>query len=470
MTIDCIEFNANDVALAIANEIERESNDLPYESQTQMTRDISAITSKARQRCLKVAKLHNVNDIGEADDGNEDRAKAFLEEVQKFEADPTSYLKSLNAIDSDDEEEDAPGDSDGPVAQPAAVPQPQPVAALVVPQGEAAPPAAEPVDIEPLKYMRRVASDVFPVITGSYQSEMVDVPKWAKAKKPAVAEPDPHYCFDSFKIKVLASAMRRNKNVMAVGDPGCGKTEFFKQFARRIGMPYNGITFDGQLSRAEIIGSFRQITTPTGSATPFVDGLIPKLIQQPGILCLNEIDQCDPDIQYMLHDVYEGGGLTIQEDGGRFIPRHPDCFIVATANTKGRGSDNGLTNAKFEMSEATRDRYPIWLNFTYLEPAKESETIVAKTSINEDVSAKLVEIATSIRSAWKNGEMSQPCSLRQLLDVAEMAEDFNDRGPYEALAIAADLVLVGRANEEDATAIREFINQHVGIDLTTLVF
>ena len=257
---------------------------------------------------------------------------------------------------------------------------------------------------------------------------------------------------------------------MAVGDPGCGKTEFFKQFARRIGMPYNGITFDGQLSRAEIIGSFRQITTPTGSATPFVDGLIPKLIQQPGILCLNEIDQCDPDIQYMLHDVYEGGGLTIQEDGGRFIPRHPDCFIVATANTKGRGSDNGLTNAKFEMSEATRDRYPIWLNFTYLEPAKESETIVAKTSINEDVSAKLVEIATSIRSAWKNGEMSQPCSLRQLLDVAEMAEDFNDRGPYEALAIAADLVLVGRANEEDATAIREFINQHVGIDLTTLVF
>src|SRR3546814_6588884 len=89
----------------------------------------------------------------------------------------------------------------------------------------------------------------------------------------------------------------------------------------RVGLPVNKIPFDGNLTRAEIIGSFRQVATPTGSETPFVLGLIPRLIQQPGIIILDEIDQADPDISYMLHPVYEGEGLTIQEDGGTYIPR-----------------------------------------------------------------------------------------------------------------------------------------------------
>src|SRR3546814_3208700 len=73
----------------------------------------------------------------------------------------------------------------------------------------------------------------------------------------------------------------------------------------------------------------------------------------------------------MLHPVYEGEGLTIQEDGGTYIPRHPHCYIVATANTKGRGSDSGLTHARFEMSEATRDRFPYWLSFTFMKAPQE---------------------------------------------------------------------------------------------------
>ena len=171
----------------------------------------------------------------------------------------------------------------------------------------------------------------------------------------------------------------------------------------------------------------------------------------------------------MLHDVYEGGGLTIQEDGGRFVPRHPDCIIVATANTKGRGSENGLTHARYEMSEATRDRFPVWLDFTYLDNDREAATIVLKSNCNEDVAKKLVDIATNIRNGYSTGSLSQPCSLRQLLDVAEFAEDFSERGPYEALAIACDIVLVGRANQDDALTIREAVKLSTGIDLSTLV-
>src|SRR3546814_13462562 len=77
----------------------------------------------------------------------------------------------------------------------------------------------------------------------------------------------------------------------------------------------------------------------------------------------------------MLHPGYEGESLTIQEDGGTYIPRHPHCYIVATANTKGRGSDSGLTHARFEMSEATSDRFPYWLSFTFMKAPQEIKTI-----------------------------------------------------------------------------------------------
>src|SRR3546814_10720290 len=137
----------------------------------------------------------------------------------------------------------------------------------------------------------------------------------------------------------------------------------------------------------------------------------------------------------MLHPVYEGEGLTIQEDGGTYIPRHPHCYIVATANTKGRGSDSGLTHARFEMSEATRDRFPYWLSFTFMKAPQEIKTIEAKTGLDADLAAKLVNVGNCIRTAYGNGSMSQTCSLRQMLDVAPVYRRFAGLGKDKALAM-----------------------------------
>src|SRR3546814_2940738 len=130
----------------------------------------------------------------------------------------------------------------------------------------------------------------------------------------------------------MALAIEERKNVIATGDPGCGKTEFFKQFGARVGLPVNKIPFDGNLTRAEIIGSIRPLATPTGSETPFVLGLIPRLIQQPGIITLAETDQPAPDITYLLPPDSEGAGLPTYEDRGTDITSYPHCYIIDTAN------------------------------------------------------------------------------------------------------------------------------------------
>jgi MoxR-like ATPase len=461
MPVATMTYTTDDAALAVDQMTDAATADLEMTSMQQYTQDFEKAKAEVKGLVASVMSLHGVNGFGDKDLGDEDAARSIAREVESFKNDPDAYIQRITDDGADDE----------PVvqAQPVAVAAPAPVVIPVQDFG-LAPQAPAPAMVEPevrMTFVDRPAQGLFKGISSSYATVMVPTAKW-DTPKPHINTPDEHYCFPGFAVKIMTSAMKRGKNVIATGDPGCGKTEFFKQFAARIGLPFTKVPFDGSLSRAEIIGSFRQIATPTGSATPFVLGLVPTLIQRPGIICFDEVDQADPDIQYMLHSLYEGEGLTIQEDGGRFIPRHEHCRIVATANTKGRGSENGLTNAKFEMSEATRDRYPYWLNFTYLSEEQEVATIVAKSDLSAPLAKKLVGVGTAIRQGYKTGEISQPCSLRQLLDVAELSEDFMSSGPDVALALACDTVIVGRANDDDANGIREYIVQNVGVDLETL--
>lgn len=456
-----MSFNADDAALAIDKMSEVATADVPYNSRAQYEEDLSRIIGETRMQVVNAMKLHGLNQIGDRDKGTEDGAQAIIAATKSFVADPSAYADALfgatNAAPDEDRAE--------PAAEIETVLAPQAAPSISLAQAISPPAIHKPV--AKLNFIPRPAQGLFPGISPTYHNELIPTAVW-ETQQPVLPAIDPDFQFNGYNLSILAMAMEEGKNVIATGDPGCGKTEFFKQFGARVGLPVNKIPFDGNLTRSEIIGSFRQIATPTGSETPFVLGLIPRLIQQPGIIVLDEIDQADPDIMYMLHPVFEGEGLTIQEEGGTPIPRHPNCYIVATANTKGRGSDNGLTHARFEMSEATRDRFSYWLDFKFMEASQEAKTIEAKTGISSDLSEKMVTVGNLIRNAYKNGAISQTCSLRQMLDVAAPFRRFAAHGNEKALAMGMDSVMVGRANTDDAACIREFIKQTVAVDLELL--
>ncbi len=469
MSIETLEVNEDDAALAIKNIVNAKSPDLTFESTAQYTREFDSLQSNIRKKVSDVVRLHGVNSIGAAAKGDKAKADLIQQELEKYETNPDAYIDNIDGEEDDDDENE-------PVAvkTPAAMPQmveevAQPQAAVQpamalhhAPNQEVLTPPAE------VKVVDRSSKNLFNGISSDYATEMTPTFKWAKGEKPEMDAADPDYMFDGFAVKIMNTCLRKRRNMASTGDPGCGKTEFYKQFGARVGLPVHVIPFDGSLTRAEIIGSFRQVPTANGPATPFVLGLIPRLIQQPCIIVIDEIDQADPDIQYMLHPVYEGKGLTINEDAGRFIPRHEHCYIVAAGNTKGRGSSNGLTNVKFEMSEATRDRFSYWVDFTYLPESKESETIQKKTSLDKASADKIVKIASQIRKGYQEGQVEQPCSLRQLLDVAGLVPEFTDRGIDQGIAIAVKTVIMGRANPDDIMTISEYVKLTVGVDLTTM--
>jgi MoxR-like ATPase len=476
MTVDTVAYTAHDAALAISMMTDAQSGDIQFTDQASFAAQFNAVETRVRNTVASVMKAHGVRVDGDIDEGNEAAAKSIVEACGRYLADPSAYMR---AIEDADEEEEA-GTAPVPIAAARASAQSSP--AVPLPQSSAietaldivqdfgtvlqpyVPPVAKPSSV---RIVERVSRDVFPGLPDSMATMTVPTTRW-KGDAPEIETPDEHFCFDSYAVRVMSLAVRQRKNVMAVGDPGCGKTEFFRQFAARIGLPFHKVAMDGSISRPDVLGSFRQVATPTGSATPFILGLLPTIIQTPCIIDFDEMDQCDPDLQYMLHSLYEGEGLDIKEDGGRFIKRHEHCYLVATANTKGRGSDNGLTHARHEMSEATRDRYSFWLEFTYLPKDKEMAVLMNKTGLDADRAGKLVDIGTSIRNGYKTGVVSQPCSLRQLLDVAEAADGLG-YDPMLGLALACDTVMVGRANAEDVSKIREYVKLSTGKDLKTVI-
>lgn len=457
-----MSFTADDAALAAEKLGDEATADIQYVNQRQYDLEITPLMADARGLIANVMKLHGLNHMGDPTLGDDDRADAIITEAKAYRADADAYARNLFGANVPAHDlAAAAAELDQPDSMPPA--QMHPAMSL---QQAINPPAVH-LPVAKLDFIPRGAQALFPGISSTYHNEMIPTAAW-RTPQPVLPDLDEHFQFNGYQILIMAMAIEEKKNVIATGDPGCGKTEFFKQFGARIGLPVNKIPFDGNLTRAEIIGSFRQVATPTGSETPFVLGLIPRLIQQPGIIVLDEIDQADPDIMYMLHPVLEGDGLTIQEEGGTLIPRHPNCYIVATANTKGRGSDNGLTHARYEMSEATRDRFPYWLSFTFMQPAQEAKTINAKTALPPALCEKMVTVANEIRTAYSAGALSQTCSLRQLLDVVPAYRRFSAHGDLKALALGMDTVMAGRANKDDGLAIQEWINQTLSIQLHDL--
>ena len=446
-----MNLNANDIALAGETLSERYCDQVEGETVQEITDGMHAAGSRAHATIKLLKDLHGIRAPGDALQGDPETVDTILAMMSAAERDPAAYAALLDL----DPVEVAP--------PPAPKPMTSAPALRIVDDTDA------PVETTPtLRMVSRPAASLFPKISAKVGQLMMPTATWTGGTPPGIPTRSPSFRFQPRDIRLAAAALQRHKNIAAVGDPGCGKTEFFRQLAAVTNMPFTVVPMDGSLRRADLIGSFQQISSIHGSSTPFILGLLPRAISRPGIVLLDELDQCDPDNQYVMHGIYEGGGLILLEDGGRVISRDPNCYLAMACNTKGRGSENGLTHVRYEMSEATRDRIPIWLDFTYLDATSEAEVLVEEYGIDQSLARIAVGVANKIRDAYRTGACAQPCSMRQLKDVAEIAVELGGATDPTALAIAANAVFAGRANPDDAAAIREFIKLGSGIDLELL--
>lgn len=195
---------------------------------------------------------------------------------------------------------------------------------------------------------------------------------------PKVPTLDAAYAFDSADLHTILYAIAENSSLNLVGPHGCGKTQAVAQVAARLNFPLITLPMDGQMSRNHMIGQEKLRVTEFGTESYFSEGELTQALAEPGFILFDEVDRAVSDLQYACHSVYLGDGLKLLEDAGRYVPQHRYNRVFATANTKGRGSMDGMYQAAEEMSEATRDRWSLWVEMDYPEAAADHGVLMRK--------------------------------------------------------------------------------------------
>lgn len=323
------------------------------------------------------------------------------------------------------------------------------------------------VEAQPLMAFTMLQKKVHEVFRGIDANDAVfdfEVPvvNWS-GNHPEIPEYDAAYAFDPEALHTVLYAIAEKASLNIVGPHGCGKTQIVHQVAARLNFPVTTLPMDGQLSRRELIGKETLRATPYGTESHFAQGLLPRALMEPGFILFDEIDRGVSDLQYACHSVYLQHGLKLLEDGGRFIKFHEMNRVFGTANTKGRGSLDGMYQPPEEMSEATRDRWSLWLDMDYPDVESDTTVLINKTpGILAEHAEIIATIASQIRAAYKEGRLSQTCSMRQQLEVARKTvfmcrKERDDVRRRKALKFAFDRVIGGRASPEDKGSIDNLV-------------
>ena len=238
------------------------------------------------------------------------------------------------------------------------------------------------------------------------------------------------------------------------GLSGNGKTFMIEQACAKLKREYVRVQISPETDEDDLIGGFRLIK----GETVFQKGPVLKAMEAGAILMIDEIDRGTNKIM-CLQGVLEGKPVLVKKTGEVIEPK--DGFnIIATANTKGKGSEDGRYSGATIIDDAFLERFTITLEQTF--PAiKTEEKIVMKhmkkfETIDEEFATLLVGWADAIRKTFYDEGIDEVISTRRLCHIVQTFSIFNKR--EKAIALC-----VNRFDEDTKAA---FIDLYEKVDAT----
>jgi MoxR-like ATPase len=200
----------------------------------------------------------------------------------------------------------------------------------------------------------------------------------------------------------------------------------------------------------DLIGGFRLVN----GETAWHNGPVIEALERGAILLLDEIDLASNKI-LCLQSVLEGKGVFLKKIG-RFVKPAAGFNVIATANTKGKGSDDGRFIGTNVLNEAFLERFPVTLEQEYPTTKIECRILqgVAK-SVGVDDSAfceRLADWADIIRKTFYDGGIEEIISTRRLVHIIRAYSIFGNK------AKAID-VCTARFDDETKTAFIELYDK-----------
>ena len=229
------------------------------------------------------------------------------------------------------------------------------------------------------------------------------------------------------------------------GLSGNGKTFSVEQACAQLGREMIRVNITIETDEDDLIGGFRLVN----GETVWHNGPVIEALQRGAVLLLDEIDLASNKI-LCLQSILEGKGVFLKKIGKYVAPK--DGFqIFATANTKGKGSEDGRFIGTNVLNEAFLERFPVTLEQEYPTPAQE-KNILTKLCVDEDFCSRLVDWADIIRKTFYDGGIEEIISTRRLVHIVKAYSIFNNK----AKAIQ---VCVNRFDDETKQAFLELYDK-----------
>ena len=163
--------------------------------------------------------------------------------------------------------------------------------------------------------------------------------------------------------------------------------------------------------------------------TVWQNGPVIEAMERGAVLLLDEIDLASNKIM-CLQPILEGSGIFVKKIN-KFVKPAPGFNVVATANTKGQGSDDGKFIGTNVLNEAFLERFPITFEQKY-PSVKIEEKILNKTlekagKKDSKFCNKLVTWADVIRKTYFDGGVDEIISTRRLVHIVQAYAIFKDK-------------------------------------------
>lgn len=303
--------------------------------------------------------------------------------------------------------------------------------------------------------VRKNAQDVFGLQHQLLNFE-INTYEWSGVN-PLVPTKDEDYIFNVDNLHDVLWALENGENSWLTGHTGTGKSTFIAQVCAFTGYMMIRVNMDSAIERPDFVGSMAVMTDADGNTvTQFKDGILPKAMQQPCVLLLDEIDAVRADIAYVMQPVLEGQPLRMLEDGGRVVHPHMDFHIVATANTTGAGDSSGMyASAVKVQSRALINRFSTFVDVKYLNIADEMKLVrVAAPSLSDTSAAMIEEFVGVYRMGFLDGTIATPISPRNTKVIGKYVSNLEERiGSNRAVRRALQMNVMLTVDEGDAIAV-----------------
>ena len=229
------------------------------------------------------------------------------------------------------------------------------------------------------------------------------------------------------------------------GLSGNGKTLTVEQACSQLGRELIRVNITVETDEDDLIGGFRLV----GGETVWHNGPVIEALQRGAVLLLDEIDLASNKI-LCLQSILEGKGVFLKKIG-KWVAPTEGFKVFATANTKGKGSDDGRFIGTNVLNEAFLERFPVTFEQEYPSVAVEQK-ILNKICSDTDFCKRLADWADIIRKTFYDGGIEEIISTRRLVHIVKAYNIFGDK----AKAIQ---VCINRFDDETKQAFLELYDK-----------